>query len=160
MWDFFHAAHLYLIAAREGCVLLKGHRRGTLPGLTAPIQIFISHAVIFSHLTFVQMSRISFLCLKWENQRAGGYGSEVIDRCKMRMLALSVRLWLARHDVLQLRPVGFMSMIGKQWNDTTTPCCSIRTTCIKPDQKGQSLSIGLDKPHHSWAPSTCTACMV
>ena len=28
--------YFYLIAAREGCVLLKGHRRGTLPGLTAP----------------------------------------------------------------------------------------------------------------------------
>ena len=27
--------NLYLIAAREGCVTLKGHRRGTLPGLTA-----------------------------------------------------------------------------------------------------------------------------
>ena len=51
--------HLQLIAAREGCVLLKGHRRGTLPGLIA--QIFISHVMIFSHLAFVQMSRISFL---------------------------------------------------------------------------------------------------
>ena len=111
---------------------------------------------------------------------------------KMIMLALSVRLWLAKHDVLnnvcctdfpqklfenqnqpwyiqshqdhswwheshpvwpehtssanhsveymQLRPVGFMSMIGKSWNDTTTPCCSTRTTCIKPGQKGRSLS--------------------
>ena len=72
--------HLYLIAAREGCVLLKRHRRGTLPGLTA--QIFISHVVIFSHLVFVQMSRISFLCLKWENQCAGGCGREVVDGCK------------------------------------------------------------------------------
>ena len=59
MLEFCHAAHgsFVLIAAREGCVLFKGHRRGTLPGLTAPIQIFISHVVIFSHLAFVQMSR-------------------------------------------------------------------------------------------------------
>ena len=36
----------------------------------------------------------------------------------------------------------------------------LHTDNIKPDQKGRSLSNGLDKPHHSWAPSTCTACMV
>ena len=53
-----------------------------------------------------------------------------------------------------------VSMIGKYWNDTTALCCSTWTTCIKSDQKGRSCSNGLDKPHHSWAPSICRACMV
>ena len=59
--------HLYLIAAREECVLLVN---------------FISHVLFLSHLAFVQMSMISFLCLNWENQGAGGCGNVVIDGCK------------------------------------------------------------------------------
>ena len=83
--------HLYLIAAREECVLLNGHRRGTLPGLTAP-NLHQSLCVSQSSC-FMQMSTISFLCLNWENQGAGGCGNEVIDGCKDdAMLALSVRL--------------------------------------------------------------------
>ena len=91
--------HLYLIAAREECVLLNGHRRGTLPGLTAPnlhqshcvSQSSCFHANEHDFLSFDLTGRIKVqepVAMKW------------LMAAKMIMLALSVRLWLAKHDVL------------------------------------------------------------
>ena len=89
--------HLYLIAAMEECVLLKGRRRWALPGLTAPNFISLVFSVIWLSckwagvLCFALSGRIKIqeaVAVKW------------LMAANMRMLAMSVQFWLARHDVL------------------------------------------------------------
>ena len=97
-WNFVMQLmnHLYLIAVWEECVLLNGHRRGTLPGLTA-LNLHQSLCVSQSSCKWAQFPSFALtgrikvqeaVAMKW------------LMAAKMIMLALSVRLWLAKHGVL------------------------------------------------------------
>ena len=63
-------------------------------------QIFTSHVVILGHLAFVQMSRISSFAFSGRIKVQEAVAVMWLMAAKMIMLALSVRLWLARHDAL------------------------------------------------------------